>query len=493
MRLTGSRVPPWIDLIGGHGTLVGGFQATATLLMILAPVSIWQLVRLFRFRSVPMREALPSPFGLKLGHGRLCLGLVGLAQIFCLLIPAGLVLSFVGNLQPLWLEADDAPWVHGLAVTSWHDTRIVSPWAWPEPGKPYWLYESFGPPGSGLSRTVDRISFFPFILPLIMSVAAGCAGLAILGTMITAARRWHQRGRNAALLLILLGLFICLSTILKVVGKYKEIGIEVRRITTDFWHNRALELIHHHAQWRIARATGNTQAMPSHDPASLYAEMVNFGNDGLLPRDQLSRLFRAEMDSPMPRCALSHGWVSPTFDPTSGRFSVICGVLEWFDGAEYSGETCRAARVIVELEGEFHQGHPRITSEKIVREPCYSAQARRATPDEIAQWADAFLPAIHADPAAAASMLNPLQLRFHDSPPRPEHPKIIVGELRRQPEVKRAGPVTLTGSAPGGRSIARIPMRSEDQHFTGEFQLVRTPESWQAVHVQFVPNPFGSP
>ena len=79
------RLP--FDLVGDHGRLIGGFHALFVLTLLGIPLGAWQIVRLWRFRHIPLREALPSPFGLRLGHSQTAAVLVFLCQLVCLLIP----------------------------------------------------------------------------------------------------------------------------------------------------------------------------------------------------------------------------------------------------------------------------------------------------------------------------------------------------------------------------------------------------------------------
>ncbi|MEZ5302218.1 MAG: serine/threonine-protein kinase [Verrucomicrobiales bacterium] len=63
-----------LNLFGDRLRLVAGWLAAKALLLALGAMGLWQIARLWRFRRVPLREALPAPFGLALGAGHRALG-----------------------------------------------------------------------------------------------------------------------------------------------------------------------------------------------------------------------------------------------------------------------------------------------------------------------------------------------------------------------------------------------------------------------------------
>jgi hypothetical protein len=195
------RVPWPIDLIGPHGLRTGGAQALWWLSLALTPVAVWQIIRLIRFRAIPLREALPAPFGFRLGATRLAAGLVLGAQLLCLVIPALLLVDIFRESTTDWLRPGDPAWRAGLLVTKWESDTLLDPWSWPEKDAHYWLKEYRGLPGDPLSRQIDRIDFQPGIMPWTLCAAAAIIALALLGTGATAIVRWwpRHRARSVAL------------------------------------------------------------------------------------------------------------------------------------------------------------------------------------------------------------------------------------------------------------------------------------------------------
>ncbi len=491
MRLAGSQITPWIDLIGGHRIKTGSFQAILVLLLVLAAMSIWQTARLLRFRAIPMREALPSPFGLALGHGRLCAMLVGASQVIFLLLPVLLVVAIHAEAELYWLAPGDPPWLHGLAVTAWDDDRILSPWAWPEPGTNYWLQESYGPPADPLARRMDRITFYPFALPLTMVVAAGVVGLNLIFTGVTAAMRWSGRGRRAVAAGALIGLAALAFVTWQTAQGRHEKSEATRHLAMTDWEARAIRPVIDLVSWQSLRASGNAGRVPPVELAEIYAERIDYRDAGTIRRDELLERFRDQPEPP--RLARSHGWLSENIDRHGGRFTVTSGAIVWSNGGPDAGNDCQAARLIVEASGSFRDGRPRISRERLIREPYYTAEERRATPGEAARWIDAFLSAIDSDPPSALILLHPLQLRFGASAPSRENAITVMQDIRRHRPLERDGPPLVAGTAPGGRTLVRVPMRSGPQRFSAEIQLVKTAAGWQALHFEFLPNPDASP
>jgi hypothetical protein len=171
------------DLVGGHSNLIGGFHAVFILLQPAFALGVWQLLRLWRFRNVPMREALPSPFGLRLGHGRMAAALVFLGQLFCLWLPAIHITTVFFDSCVTWLHPGDPAWRAGLTVVCWKDESMVSPWTYPEPGRGFWLQDRFGAPDHPLSHKIDQIGFTPLLFPMIMSIASATLSAALILTL----------------------------------------------------------------------------------------------------------------------------------------------------------------------------------------------------------------------------------------------------------------------------------------------------------------------
>ena len=208
MKMGLVRVPWPIDLIGPHAKRTGGAQALCWLSLALTPIAIWQIIRFLHFRAVPLREALPAPFGLRLGSSRTAAALVFTAQLLCLILPALLLVDTFFESTTDWLKPGDPAWRGGLLVTKWESDQLIDPWSWPEKGAHYWLKEYRGLPGDILSRQIDRIDFYPGLMPWTLTAAAAIIALALLVTAATAILRWwpHRRMRAVALLTASLGI-----------------------------------------------------------------------------------------------------------------------------------------------------------------------------------------------------------------------------------------------------------------------------------------------
>lgn len=195
-RLEGAAIPWTFDLTGGHGALLGGYWSAWILCMILAMLWFWQACRLWMFRHVPIREALPSPFGVTWGNGRGVCGIVAVGQFFCLF--GGLYylveLFFRSN---HWLSASTPFWERGLCVTERGSLSPVSPWTW-MPGRffrsqAYLLREVQPGLSPGALQSHGSQGFLIFIQPLLLLSGAGMIGLAMAVTMASLVREWRVR------------------------------------------------------------------------------------------------------------------------------------------------------------------------------------------------------------------------------------------------------------------------------------------------------------
>ena len=207
---TRTPVPALFDLtFSSPGLLLRGFLAVWALSLGVGILWIWQLFRLWRFRHVPLREALPSPFGLALGSRPMAASVVGVTQFFCAWLPAVYTVVVVG-MSFRWLQADTPVWDKFLVVTPWSTDEPVSPWRWhPEkifdPGA-YWLKEATGGYEPGSLRVVDKTSFFIFGQPFLMCLSAVITGAGMLVTTGLWFRSWWHGRRAAAVALALTGL-----------------------------------------------------------------------------------------------------------------------------------------------------------------------------------------------------------------------------------------------------------------------------------------------
>ncbi len=209
-RLNGETAPALFDLTMGHSGLLGGFLCAWLLCLLLGSLWFWQAFRLWFFRKVPMREALPCFFGIRLTSGMGASFLAGLAQFLCLW--AGFfLLTTVFFKSNHWLTAQTPFWQQALCVTAKDSMTPVSPWTW----HPSRFFDWTGYLIREVQQSVKRDSlivqeskgFLIFSGPL--SLALGAAGILAGMTMTSGAAflEWRQRRRMAVVLpaVLLLG------------------------------------------------------------------------------------------------------------------------------------------------------------------------------------------------------------------------------------------------------------------------------------------------
>ena len=206
---TRTPVPALFDLtFGTEGLLLRGFLAVWALSLGIGLLSIWQMIRLWRFRQVPMRESLPQPFGARLGHTRLAAGLVTVSQFLIFVLPPIFTLTVLFH-SFHWRTPETALWEKTLVVTPWTTDEAVSPWRW-DPvaffhSGAYWLKEAQGGYSPGKLRVLDKTSFFVWMQPALMVLAAALTGTAMLSTFLMVIRQWWPRRRPGISGLLLSG------------------------------------------------------------------------------------------------------------------------------------------------------------------------------------------------------------------------------------------------------------------------------------------------
>ena len=236
LTMTNTPVPAFFDLTYGvPGRHIGGFLAVWTLSLGMGTLWLWQVWRLWRFRHVPLRESLPSPFGLRLGTGRTAAVLVAAAQGVCAWLPVVYALIIMG--QSFHWRGPDAPyWQHGLVVTEWGNDKAVSPWRW-DPGKmfdggAYKLKEAIHGLAPDSLHVHDWTSFFIFIQPALMVLAASVIGAGMLWTCARLVVRWWH-GRRAALAGLALAGSLTGTLIAQTVARDLDFMAGNRRLTPE--------------------------------------------------------------------------------------------------------------------------------------------------------------------------------------------------------------------------------------------------------------------
>jgi hypothetical protein len=474
MRLEKSRISLPLDLIGDQGRLTGAFHALFVLLLATMPLIAWQLARLRRFRGVPLREALPSPFGLKLGHTRMAAGLVAISQFLLVWLPALQMFTLFLTCCLTWLTPTDRPWVHGLAVTGIDDYKIISPWQFARSGGGFWLWESFGPPGGGFAKPVDRITFFPFISPAIMAFA-GTLVVATLGTTVwIACRSWWRRNHRVRAL----GLASATLALAVLLGashaREARRARENRSPDLDNWVVDAF--MTSHLRDLADFLLGARDRFPDGDDGiywtTFYHETVDYRDHGTVARGEIPQLLkesRPRADS----IRVNIDRYDQSWDPKTGEFHVLVLAVETFDGLQPDG-TCGAADLRIELSGTLDvDGGTAIRKETFRRTPMYLADCRKADAREVSAWAESFHHAFRSASAGSGDAGRALRALFHPVPGGSPD-ETDSGWVRKSPDLRSGFPsllgaelsqithldAVIVETLPGGRTRIQIPLES---------------------------------
>lgn len=200
LAMTRTPVPAVFNLTYGvPGLLIGGWLGVWTLALGMGVLWLWQIVRLKLFRGTPMREALPSPFGARLGSSTTAAVQVGIIQFLCVWMPVIYALNIMG-VSFHWKSESTPIWQDALVVTPWSTNQPVSPWTWhPEKlfdGGAYWLKQArIGHNASSLI-VADKTSFYIFLQPALMVLSAVLITVGMVWTLVRlAVSWWPQRKR----------------------------------------------------------------------------------------------------------------------------------------------------------------------------------------------------------------------------------------------------------------------------------------------------------
>lgn len=384
------------DLIGKHSALIGGYHAVFVLLFPATFLGMWQMIRLWRFRHVPMREALPSPGGLQLGYGRHAAVLVTLNQLCCLWLPFLLTLMIFVDSCNHWLEPADPAWKRGLAVVNWSDQTITHPWTYPGLEGRYWLIDSYGPPGHALARRVDRMGFTPLAYPLIMALGALSVSFAMGSTIFIAIQNWARRRlpwRATAILVVSLSSAWTVGA--PAFAILRPITAEELGKRDNSWIDSHMAL---HVQDLSRFLLGEFKSIKLIRSAShwtdYYATQVEYRHHGIIARDEVEML--ALRDLPV----FSHRDVhllqrGVTWDVKTGAFTVMARAIQSFDGAASQGRGYFDETTLW-LEGFIDRdGTTRIHKETMNRNRLLETEVKPVSLDEAMRWATQFAMACH--------------------------------------------------------------------------------------------------
>lgn len=497
LRLEQSQAALPFDLIGGHGRLTGGFQAVFFLLLAALPVAIWQIARLRRFRHVPLREALPSPFGLNLGSSGLAAALVALAQALLLWLPSLLVISIFLSTCLSWIRPDDPPWIHGLAVTRLDDHELLDPWTTVESPYGFWLRETYGKPSHGLAKEVDRISFIPFYGPLLMVFCGSVLAAALVLTSFTACREWWRRARRWGSVASLATTAAIAALIWGSAG-HELRATAARRTAADNWVIDAhmTSRVRDHADFLLGKRPPRDQDTGW---TALYAETVDYRGHGTVKREAIPAL-RENPPGRTETTTLEIIQYEQSWDPADESFTVTARAIECIDGAAAHASS-GADDLRLELYGIIRlDGTVQIRHEKLTRTPMYRAAKTAATRQDAERWLQRLLAAathVDTDPVASDRVLADLFLAVPGGFPD----ETFTGWLRRIPnhrgglptllgaELRRSGRLDfhIRGSRPGGRTRIELPFGGEQGRPTRVLvlDLVNADDTWRCVKLAF--------
>jgi serine/threonine protein kinase len=487
------------NLIVHHERLIGAFHALFVMSILAIPLGIWQLFRLRRFHHIPLREALPSPFGLRLDHSRTAAMLVFLTQGFCLLAPVVLMAFLFSESSLKWLSPDDPPWTHGLAVTPHRNIQAISPWKFPEVGDQYWLWECDGPPGHPLANKLEHISFIPFFAPALMLVGGLLAAGALLFTALTASRLWWCRAKHCRSLMVLVPLPILLLALSANHAGAVRVARENRSALHEPW--AVATYMTRHLQGFAKILLGDRRGVALFDSKvsllPLYADTVDYRVHGMVPRQEIPRLFATGQlqahDLSVEICDIMAWW-----NPEKSWFDLHVRGLQFHDALGH-GIDSGVFLVRLELAGTVTRGgHTAIHRETFGSEPLWLAENRVITPTEAATWAQALQAAANAaarNPQTVAQTMEPL---FHPVSVEPDahhqpgqwyqpgsgHAGGVTAMLIGGGLTLQAADTIVQGSLPGGRSRISIPVQPGIPR-TLRADLIFIAGSWRCVKLAF--------
>ncbi|MGB6222886.1 serine/threonine-protein kinase [Haloferula sp.] len=485
---------PHREFLGIPGRLLGAFMALLVSLALLLPMNLWQLMRLWRFRGVPLRESLPSPFGLQLGFSRTTTLLVSLTQLFLFLIPVFCCFILWLDSCDVWLKPSDPPSVHGLAITAWdNQLQIASPWRLPETGKRFWLIDSFGPPQHPFSQTAGRVEFFPFVTPLLMFVSGSLAVLTIAVTFVTALLSWWRRRKRISAIasVILAGAaLVFLSTIFANEQRRTLESLE-NDMDRPYNRNRYTAAVTEFAADLIS-SNGKLGEPTLQNASRFYADSVDYHSRGLIPRDEVLEVLGKTIPA-MEEIVATHRHRSwSDWNPDDGSLRTVAEAIQYSSSPETEG----ADFVRIEFDGFLQvSGEVSIQKERVFRQPLFRADPLQAGPAVAESWAAAFREAVHAGWKPSDdrwdTLFHPgqLQLGENDSLPISERGRTLLEEklgiLIENPPSFLDEEVKIRDSLPGGIIPIAIPVFTS-QALSRRWwvaDLIHSDGTWRAVNL----------
>ena len=503
MKTSLSRIASPIDLVGPHAPCTGGFQALTYLLFAMVPLCVWQIARIFIFRAVPLRESLPSPFGMKLGSYRCTACVVAIAQLLCLIVPVIFLADVWFNVCNEWLKPGDPAWKHGLVVTTWGSDNLVSPWSWPKSGENYWLIQRSGLPGDPLGRQIDRVAFIPGFIPRLMVGSVVLIGLTLLTTLGVAILRWWPYHRERVQSVFLVALVIT-TWHLWPTDPPTPLSEEKKHLRTlERWRDERLTYLRFSDDVFRALYPGPPPAWEVFPPELLahYAAEVHFRRPGRSLRAQVAGYLAREAAAARTdnRTTKLLGTDSRDIGGADGlRFQNAATILEFTDPPERNATAVWVRRTHM---GTIIPGTGiSIERESYHHEKVYSLEPRTLEPAEARTYALELFAAFAADPVAGQPdrlddffttkviqvnngwRSNLTEHRVFD---RPAYTAALrVGVVRGGAPVLAGEPGPIQAQT-GARQRITIPIREGTATSTWTADLVFQDGKWRAVSIRF--------
>lgn len=376
-----------VDLVGKQPLRLGGFQSLTLLLPLLGAASLWQIVRLFRFRSVPLREALPSPLGLRMRTGRTAAVIVFFTQLVCFILPLFALLEIWLETGRDWLHRSDGSWRTGLVLTFVNTSSIIDPWSWEYFPDAHWMWEHTGPPGHPLSRSHGREDFIPGFTPWLMLSSAVVAFFTLAITLLAAAWRWGRWKKwRAVFPLLILGLLVKQGA-----GIWKKSAkrIHPRPATELNPHTDPHPTIGQLQPWLYP--TAKTPPIPE-VALSLYAPEVEWRDAGKLTRAEVATRIAADAAAARTEQRAYDGFTSGIGRHPDGtlRGKYDSFVYRQPPDAPATGEIWN---LVLEAQDTPDRGF-QITRETLQKTPIYTAESRPLPEPEADAWLGQFTGAL---------------------------------------------------------------------------------------------------
>lgn len=501
-----------LDLIGQNTIRIGTYQGVFILLVCAVPFGLWQLIRLWRFRRVPLRESLPAPFGIRLGTTSMAAAIILLSQVLFIAVPWLLGGYSWRERCTTWLDETSAPWNQGLIVTQgYRGTVPHDPWAWPEPGKTYSLRERSGWITDPRSIQYDHTHYYPGLIPrLLAGLTLFSAAFTLLTLAAALARWWRYRkwGRSLTLLALLAWAHHTVQAgppLLQPRGAPDIPNMPLEQYARELTARQAASVLH-------ALYLQNQHATPFTPDEHLphLAPTLQCGSQPpATGHDRLAALARYAATFTTPhRHFLNCLHLSP-LSPGGDGFTFLIGLEDCTDPP---GAPATGALTALTAHATFHPPHG-IAIHHLTHHttPLWTADPSPLTPAAAHTWATALLTALHhhtsppppgqSPPAPTLEdLIHPLILGPHMGVEWEPVPRLIpapgaplAADLRTACEhgarPRLSHPPGPAQPQPGGRHRIHLEIEDRGQPATWVADLIHTSGRWQCVRLLYTDQP----